>query len=616
MTKFYDVRERLLSALEEAGGLWKKVKNSELKREIEELSVPGFDARSEKIWAILTETSERPKCACGKNTGFLGMRDGYRKFCSTKCMANSEEIRNKAKSTMKSKYGHEHWTRSDHGAAIRKEQISRLGKLPGSFGAEEYKAGVRKKYGVDNVFASEQIKEKIKSTHLKLRGVDNPSKSPEVKNRAVTTAAAKYGQVFNREKVKDTLKSRYGVDNPSKSPEIFEKTKATTLKRYSGFFNPEKTKITNLSRYGGITPMSDPAIAKKSSKTKRNKFILQKIEKLKNVVLPNFNLSEFAGCDETYSWTCAKCGNEFDDNLADGHVPVCRRCYPLNFGTSSGEKELADFVESIYSGKIITNTRSVITPLELDIYLPEISVAIEFDGLYWHSELAGKSKNYHLDKTTACEEKNIELIHVFESDWLFKNHVVKSRLSNALGSKIRKIHARKCNVKTINLKERREFFEKNHLQGDCKCSVAIGLFDADKLVAAMSFGKPRFNKNYQWEMIRFCSGSDELVVGASSKLFKYFVDNFDVESAISYADRRWGAGSVYSNLGFKNVGTSAPNYFYFKSFNLEPRMKFQKHKLPKLLENFDPNLSEWENMQANGWNRIWDCGNFVWSWRR
>jgi hypothetical protein len=129
----------------------------------------------------------------------------------------------------------------------------------------------------------------------------------------------------------------------------------------------------------------------------------------------------------------------------------------------------------------------------------------------------------------------------------------------------------------------------------------------------MTFGKCRFDKKHEWELLRFCNKLGYHVPGSASKLLKYFEKTYKPTSLVSYADRRWSIGNVYEKLGFKFSHNSLPNYWYFKnnSLLLESRVKYQKHKLKNLLENFDENKTEVENMKANGYNRIFDCGNMV-----
>jgi len=275
------------------------------------------------------------------------------------------------------------------------------------------------------------------------------------------------------------------------------------------------------------------------------------------------------------------------------------------------QKEVADFIRSIYTGEVIENTKKVISPLELDIYIPEHNLAIEFDGVYWHSEKnGGKDRNYHLNKTRLCEEQGIQLLHIFDNEWLTNKELWQSVIMAKLGLSNR-IYARKCEIVEVSSEEANVFLQDNHLQGKCQSSIRYGLVYENNLVALLTMGKNRYSNKADWELIRFCSLKNTTVVGGFSKLLKHFTKN-NKGSILSYANKRWSNGDVYSNNGFKLESISSPNYFYTKDFfTLESRQKYQKHKLSSILSTFDNKLSEWDNMVNNQFDRIWDCGNLV-----
>jgi len=177
-----------------------------------------------------------------------------------------------------------------------------------------------------------------------------------------------------------------------------------------------------------------------------------------------------------------------------------------------------------------------------------------------------------------------------------------------------RIFGRKTKVKEIKDNYLiREFLNNNHLQGFAGSSIKLGLFHENELVSLMTFGKTRFSKKYEYEMIRFCNKKFISVVGSASKLYKYFINNYKPKNIVSYADRRYSNGNLYKQLGFEFSHFSNPNYWYCNnsSYNLYSRIKFQKHKLHNLLENFDVNKSEVKNMTDNHYRRIFDCGNMI-----
>jgi len=258
----------------------------------------------------------------------------------------------------------------------------------------------------------------------------------------------------------------------------------------------------------------------------------------------------------------------------------------------------------------------IIHPYILDMYSEEYKFAIEYDELLYNSEgttVPNKDnmKKYHLNKTELCEEKNIQLFHIFENEWNNKKDIWKSVINSKL-HKTNRVYARKCVVKEVDSKLNKEFLDKNHLQGSINAPIRLGLYYNDELLQLMTFGKSRYNKSIEYELIRMCSKLNTTVIGGASKLLKYFERNYKPESIISYANRRWSEGNVYEKLGFEWSHNALPNYFYFKNNDiLYSRNVFQKHKLKNKLDTFDSELTEKQNMFNNDYRRIFDSGNKV-----
>jgi hypothetical protein len=243
---------------------------------------------------------------------------------------------------------------------------------------------------------------------------------------------------------------------------------------------------------------------------------------------------------------------------------------------------------------------------ELDIYLPELKIAFEYDGIYWHSD---RDRKYHLCKTESCLTQDIKLYHIFSNEWLdpIKQSIWKSIIASALGES-KRIFARKCEIRKVDRPAR--FLIENHLQGACASSIAYGLFYQNELVCLAAFGKARYSKKYDFELLRFCNALNTNAIGGFSRLLSHFRKHHE-GSIVTYADRRLSCGDVYEKNGFSFSHASQPNYFYWKGSEWHGRERFQKHRLKDLLEKFDANLSERENMRANGWHQIYDCGNLV-----
>jgi hypothetical protein len=281
------------------------------------------------------------------------------------------------------------------------------------------------------------------------------------------------------------------------------------------------------------------------------------------------------------------------------------------------EKNILTFIESM-GVKCIPNDRSVLGDKELDIYLPDYNIAIEYNGLYWHSE-EYVDNEYHLNKSNKCLEKNVRLIHIFEDEWLHKKEIVKSRIINILNLTPKKIYGRKCVIKEVDSNVARNFINENHIQGYVNSSIKIGLFYDNNLVSIMTLGKTRNilkskGEEGEYEILRFCNKLNTTIIGGASKIFNYFLKTYKPKKVISYSDKRWSIGNLYNKLNFKLENTSKPNYFYLINKKRETRYKYQKHKLKSLGLLTNPSLSAVDNMKINGFYRIFDCGTdkFIW----
>jgi len=275
----------------------------------------------------------------------------------------------------------------------------------------------------------------------------------------------------------------------------------------------------------------------------------------------------------------------------------------------------------INKDKIKSNCRNLIKNpntnrfLEIDIYIPYKKIAFEFDGLYWHSELKSNDPvNNHLQKTNLCKEKGIQLIHIFEDEWIFKKEIVKSRLKQILriNQNVVRIHARKCEIKEIEPKVKNEFLEKFHIQGKDASKIKLGAFYDNELISVMTFGKGNISKGSKaiegiWELNRFCSNNNYHIPGIAGKLLSHFKKNYEWKEIFSYADRRWSTGNLYYKLGFELDHITNPNYWYLKGFERIHRFNLRKTKdEPK-------DIPEWILRQKEGYLRIWDCGNLKFS---
>lgn len=516
---------------------------------------------SQRIYHVLTNLIDIPKCYCSNITKFFDLSKGYNKYCSSECKCKSIEVRKKREKTNLKRFGT---------------------KTPGE--NQDIKNKVKqtnlKKYGFESHNQSEEIKEKKKQVYLERFGVENPSLSEEIK-----------------QKRKNTFLERFGVENPNMDVGIKEKKKQYFLKKY-----------------GVKWITQDKNIREKQKNTFRKKYfnsVLNNKEIQKKVKFL-FSVNDYVNSYSEYPFLCLNCGQEFFDSFSNWKIPRCLNCYPIYKGISIKEKKLLTWLKNeLGIQNILENSRQIISPFGLDIYISEKNLAIEFNGLYWHSELGNeKIEKYHLNKTEKCNEKGIQLIHIFEDEWLNKQEIVKSIIKHKLGLN-NKIYARNTEFKEISNQQGLLFFEINHLQGwNNQIKYSFGLFYNQELIFAIGLGSSRYTDKYDYELIRSCSKLNTVVTGGFEKLIK----NLPLHGKfISYVDRRYFNGLGYKNWNF--VGITKPNYFYFKdNKNRQSRLKYQKHKLLKLFPDiYNINLTEWEIMQLAGYDRIWDCGNLVYS---
>jgi hypothetical protein len=311
-----------------------------------------------------------------------------------------------------------------------------------------------------------------------------------------------------------------------------------------------------------------------------------------------------------YEFACTVCENQFSDYIDNGHIPKCKACNPYTPSyTSNQETQVFAYIKTLTDKQVLQSNKSVINPYELDIIVPDLKIAVEYCGLYWHSEANKADKLYHKRKMDLCNQAGYRLITIFEDEWMCKQQVVKDRLS-AIFSQSNRIPARKCSVAVISSNDAKAFCEQHHIQGYAVNSMAYGCFLKDELVAVMTFGQPRYSTKHQYELIRFCSKGT--VVGGASKLLAAFVKDYRPSNMISYCDMRWGTGNLYRALGFDLVNqTVNPSYSYTDFVHRYHRSNYMKKTL--VAEGGDINKTENQLAKDRKLYRIWDCGQTSWT---
>ena len=345
------------------------------------------------------------------------------------------------------------------------------------------------------------------------------------------------------------------------------------------------------------------------------------MERLHNLKEDNdtFEKVEYINMHIPVTITCKKHG-DYKKSLANYFAGFrCPKCSPKS-------KLESDIIELFPF--FIQNSRKIIEPFEIDLFSSCFAFGIEINGVMFHSYGLSKytlfdniemlNKNTHLNKTQLMEEKGYQLFHIKDTDWnnQIKQEIWKSVINNKIG-KSHKFFARK--LKIMDLSNHKEFvnsfLENNHLQSYCNYLYAYGLCnDRNEVYSIMTFGKSRFDKNIEYELLRFCNLKNVTVIGGASKLLKHFEKTIDPSSLISYAKRDWSQGKIYEKLGFVFKHNTEPSIFWVdsKKLTIHSRQKFQKHKL-KDMPNFDFNgeLTADENLFKNGYRKYFDSGNKV-----
>ena len=533
--------------------------------------------------------------------------------------AQNPEIKSKQHETNIKKYGVRHSSQSE--LVKQKQKQTNLTKygVENVFQSPEIQLAIAsknlEKYGVKFPTQNKQVSGKIKNTCLKKYGVDNVGKVPDVQRKMKSSCVEKYGtdnalkdpQI--RKQCQHTMQTRYGVDNPMKSDNIRQQTRKTMLEKY-GVDNAFKSQVIkqkirekNIEKYG--TPSFQQRHIPQASLE-----ILADATKFENMLLMN-GLDEMAKILGVSVTTIYTRHNKLGLNIIQ----------PFS---SLAESEICQWLVNL-NLSVETHNRKLCAPYEIDIYIPSHNLAIEFDGLYWHSEEKISDKNYHINKTAQCTENGIHLIHIFEDEWKNHKEICKSIILNHLSLTPNKIAGRACKIEEISNKQAKIFLECNHLQGYVAAALNLALVHNNEIISIMTFGKPRYNKQAEWELLRLANKCDTVIVGGATKLWSYFIKTTAPVQVVSYCDRRWFTGSLYAKLGFERKIISTPSYWYTDYIKRFHRSRFTKKNAINaalLLDEMYTNdqlklLTEKQIVkEILGLERIWDCGQDVWRWQK
>lgn len=413
------------------------------------------------------------------------------------------------------------------------------------------KKTTKERYGEDSVFKIKEYQNKIDHIMVDKYGTKNALSNEDIKNNMITK-----------------LKDKYNVDNVSKINYIKNK-KTKTLSN------------TWVKRVGENIPGIEIIYGEYNTKILKCKCDQGKTH--------TFDISYDLLYNRKYTKSI-----------------FCTICNEINKNISSIEEKFFNFIKDHYTGTIIRNDRTVINPYELDIYLPELNIAFEFNGFRWHS-YDKKGKDYHLIKTDMTNKKGIQLIHFYQDDWIYKEEIIKSLILNKIGKTQNKIYARKCIVQEINNIEYRDFCNKNHIQGYAPCKIKYGLFYENKLVSIISLGIRKISGKKIFELIRFVTELNTNVIGGFSKLLKNILYKIEISELITYANKSYSNGELYEKCGFTYICDTKPNYYYIINNKRKHRYMFRKNILVK--QGYDKNKTEKQIMSERNILSIYDSGS-------
>lgn len=482
---------------------------------------------------------------CGKQTNFKSFTEGYHKFCSISCLNKSDYIKEKSREASMRKWGVPHQLQSkEFKQQLMDKNMEKYGytwKIETPEMREKITNSVQEKYGVDNVFADETVKKKLRKTQEEKYG------------------GIGAGSPITKAKMEETNIRKYGVENVFASEEVVEKLHDI-----------------------------------------REEWI-EKCEQENDVTL-GMKLFEKFGTGFMQAKVVEPIIHNGSRFYRNSDIPYIEKCAELakNNNVSLVEADVRCFVSSIFNIK--TNIRNIIPPYELDIFVPDKKLAIEINGVYWHSTNRGKPKDAKLKKTIKCEKQSIQLIHINEFEWKNKRGICKSILLSALGIYETNINVDDCEIKEVSLPEANEFLDKNHIQGSISSSsYQLGIYHEGELVQLVTFN----NDGKYAELLRVGTKLNTNIVGGFDRLMR--TQPFNVVH--SFVDRSKFTCDKYLKCGWKVCGETSPSYCYYKGDNCFSSQ--QEQELAQSLgTDFDKNKTFEQNLIDNKYLQVYDCGSF------
>jgi len=576
----------------------------------------------ERLYCLINNITELPKCKCGNMCKYEKQARRYTYFCSITCKYATAALQENCKNFCLENYG------VDHVSKVKEYR-------------EKAENTWERKYGTRNLGSAKQVQEKRKITNRERHGGDSPMCNPKIVKKVRTTWDLK----SEEEKIKIRQKGADAFRERNKDGDISRKIsgswKSKTQEELESIAH--KRVVTNFQRYGVSNPMKTSEIKEKLRENYKNKsqeVIAEEHKKQEETCKLKYGVTNYnqrhikpeilalRKNEEEYKKYLINCHHdqsltlsEIAENLGIDGTIVGKdfKRYGIEtrlFSRSRSEIEVYNYISSILSSEIKARDFSAIKE-ELDIYVPEKNLAIEFDGLYYHSysEVPESSDKFkHRRKTLKCKEIGIKLFHIFENEWLdpVKREIWKSILSSKMIDPAVVVYGRDTKVKELGTTEAKVFLLENHLQGFSPATKYYGLYKDTNLVMVVTL---KLYKDGLWELTRFCSKKNTKIIGGASKLLSYFEKNVDWNIIYTFADLRYSYGDLYKKLGFDLSDEVGVSYYYTDRKTVFHKRGFQKQYLSKILGDlYDPNKTEFENVLGSGKYRIiYDCGKLKFS---
>ena len=488
---------------------------------------------SERVYCILNNITYRPKCKqCENLVNFQRISRGYYTYCSSKCNVNDPEIIQKREETSMKNYG----VRNPAQSKVVQDRMAETNM---------------KRYKSKSPAGNDEIMSKIKKTNKKRHGKEHYFNTQLFKVQCAKTLMDKY-QVTNpsqmighQEKVRKTSIEKYDCEHFAQSPLVRNKAIETNNKKYDCDNPFQNEDIKN--------KMKETCIANCGFEFHKQQHTIHREDITKEFIESNF-------VDNDKKLLLNECCKYF--NYSQSHVYKVLHSLGVDYKQSRSHNEEYIFkIVQQYYPSTIPNPRNIIHPFELDIYIPELKLAIEYDGLYWHSTKVGKTKEYHLDKTKLCEEQGIELIHIFENEWKGNQDKLLSLLKNKIKQHEQTYNIDYCIIKEVNNKTKDNFFNTNHIENTSASNLNIGLYCNKELISLMSFDDQI--------LVRTCNKLNTSITGGFEKLFNYYINKTKSTNIKTSIDRRYDNGKeLIIDHGFIITSYSEPDEHILKRHTL------------------------------------------------